>query len=76
MAGPKKKKNKLWPMYGNKSVKLFYLDKVLNFLCMGWAGFIVTTWSKFSKVIKRELQKLICFKIVYINKNYTLNWKT
>lgn len=35
MAGPKKKKNKLWPMYGNKSVKLFYLDKVLNFLCMG-----------------------------------------
>lgn len=44
MAGPKKI-NKLWPMYGNKSVKLFYSDKVLYFLCMGWAGCIVTTWS-------------------------------
>lgn len=55
-------------MYGNKSVKLFYLDKVLYFLCMGWASFIVTTWSKFSKVIKREIEKMICFIIVYINK--------
>lgn len=40
MAGPKKKIN-----YGPCAVTNLYSDKVLYFLCMGWAGCIVTTWS-------------------------------